>query len=63
MIISSFKLYEYCLARYPKRNVVPSAYVGYEEFYYYSRTNILRIVINKTEVWVGAGWPTIRRRR
>lgn len=62
-IISSFKLFEYCRDRYWQREVHASAYVGYDEFYYMNRLGKVRLVRNKTEVWVGREWPTIVRRR
>lgn len=62
-IISSYKLFGYCKSRYPKRKVYASMYPADEDFYYYSRAKQLRLIRNKTEVWVGYDWPRIRRRR
>jgi hypothetical protein len=63
-IISSFKLFEYCKARYPKRTVIADVHPDYEEFYYWNRKGELRLVLNRKEIWVGIDyWSRVRRRR
>ncbi len=63
-IISSYKMLDYCKSRYPKRAVHATAYVDYEDFYYWSRTGKQRLVRNKKEIWVtGDEWPVIVRIR
>lgn len=51
-LICSFKLFEYCKGRYPKRQVFADPHVDYEEFYYWSRTGKFRIVINRKQIWI-----------
>ena len=63
MIISSYALFEHCKKQYPNKNVVADMHPRHEEFYYWNRKNELRMIRNKTEVWIGIPWPTIRRRR
>lgn len=64
LILSSFKLYEYCKNRYKKRTVIAEKYVDYEDFYYWSRAGKQRLVRNKKEIWVlGKECPEIVRKR
>jgi hypothetical protein len=65
MIISSHKLFEYCKNRYPTRLVEACAYVPCDDdFYVITNTNKVRIVRNKTELWVlGSECPNIEYRR
>lgn len=64
LLLCSYKLYEYCKDRYPKREVVADMHVDYDDFYYWTRTGTLRMVRNKNEVWtLGDDWPTIVRIR
>ncbi len=63
-VICSFKLFNYCKQKYPKRNVQASVYCDYDDFYYWSKTGKCGLIRNKTEVWVlGREWPMIVRRR
>jgi hypothetical protein len=63
LIISSYKLFDYCKAKYPGRTVVADMHCAYDHFYYWNRKNNLRLCINKTEIWVGSEWPRIIRVR
>lgn len=64
LIICSYKLFEYCKNRYPKRKVIADMHVDHDDFYYWNRQDVLKIVSNKNEIWVlGNTWPTIVRRR
>ena len=64
LIICSYKLFEYCSERYPNRIVVADMHVDQDDFYYWNRQNVLKIVSNKKEIWVlGDTWPSIVRRR
>jgi hypothetical protein len=65
-IVCSYKLFEYCLHRYKKREVIADKFVEFNDFYFMNRKGKVRIVVNKTQVWVPHpmhGWPTIVRRR
>ena len=59
LLICSYKLFDYCKARYPSRNVVADVHVDYDDFYYWTKTNILRICRNKTEILTGGPWPYV----
>ena len=69
MVLCSYKLYDYCKKRYPKRKVEASSYVACNDFYYFARIpnfrgDIIRQIRNKTEVWILASEsPYIERRR
>lgn len=66
MIVCSYKLFEYCLRRYKKRDVHADRHVEFDDFYYFNRRGQVRIVVNKTQVWIEhpvKGWPFILRRR
>jgi hypothetical protein len=64
LIISSFKMYEYCKKRYPNRIVEASPYPDYDDFYYITKTNHVRLVRRKNEIWIlGSECPEILRRR
>jgi hypothetical protein len=63
LIISSYKMLEYCKNSYPTRKVVADMHVDHDDFYYWNRKNELRLVRNGKELWVGLDWPYIKRRR
>lgn len=65
-IVCSYKLFEYCLKRYPKREVFADKYVEHDDFYYMTRAGRVRVVCQKTQVWVEhpvKGWPFLVRRK
>lgn len=64
LILCSFKLYEYCRDKYPKRKVMQDPHPERDEFYYWTRMGVLRLIRNKNEVWaLGSEWPQIVRIR
>lgn len=63
-LLCSYALYDYCVKRYPARNVVPEKLLGHEDFIYWSRTGLQRTIRRKKEVWaLGEEWPMIVRVR
>ncbi len=62
LVLSSYKLFEHCTQRFPKREVVADRNVANDEFYYWNRANELRLIRNKNEVWLAGGWILKRRR-
>lgn len=64
IIISSYKLLEYCKHKYPLRQVIADIHIDYDDFYYWSRAGAFRLVRNKKEIWtLGCECPEIVRIR
>lgn len=62
-IVCSYKLYNHCKGKYPKRMTIADRNVSNDHFYYYNRLGVLRLVKNTKEVWTEADWPYIIRVR
>jgi len=65
-ILASYNIYEQIKNKYPHREVIPCAYVDFNEFYYFSKGHVRRVNILDDSIYTcdhEKGFPWMKRIR